>query len=177
MAKPSVECGREATAIARCKIAGTAAVSRPALHRGFASASMDLRSKFNELKTKGKKALVLYVTAGDPALADLPEILAALEEGGADIIEIGIPFSDPIADGPVIQASTQRALEAGVNPKAVLEQVRKTTLNIPIVFMGYYNPILRMGPVAFAKEAKEAGISGTIITDLTPEESNAWTAA
>lgn len=133
-----------------------------------------LSATFEKLRARDEGALVLFVTAGDPDLAQLPEILAALAEGGADIIEVGMPFSDPIADGPVIQASSQRALDRGVTPGAVLEAIHKAQGDVPIVLMGYYNPILRRGLKAFADSATGSGVSGTIISDLTPEEARPW---
>lgn len=122
----------------------------------------------------GRKKLVCFVTAGDPSLEDLPGILSALEEGGADLIEVGLPFSDPIADGPTIQASSQRALDRGVTPGAVLDSLAGCKVRVPIILMGYYNPILRMGLDEFARRARQAGASGTIVSDLTPEESGPW---
>lgn len=133
-----------------------------------------IEERFDSLKASGEKALVLFVTGGDPELDQLPEILLALQEGGADLIEVGLPFSDPIADGPTIQASSQRALDRGVTPRQVLETLSKVKLDIPIVLMGYLNPILRIGPEAFAELAVAAGASGTIVSDLTPEESDNW---
>lgn len=120
---------------------------------------------------------MLFVTAGDPSLEELPEILTALQDAGADVLEVGVPFSDPIADGPTIQASSQRALDRGVTPRGVLEALRKVELRIPVVLMGYYNPILRLGLRNFAEDAKAAGASGVIVSDLTPEEAGDWTAA
>ena len=136
-----------------------------------------IETAFEGLRARGEKALVLYVTAGDPSLKDLPAIVEALVEGGADIVEVGIPFSDPIADGPTIQASTQRALDRGVTPTAVLETVAEFSGKVPTVLMGYYNPVLRMGLATFAERAGEAGVAGAILTDLTPEESDDWVAA
>lgn len=133
-----------------------------------------LSERFRLLKERGEKALVLFVMAGDPSLDSLPSILGALAEGGADIIEVGIPFSDPIADGPTIQAGGQRALEAGVTPPAVLDALSKVSVHVPVVLMGYYNPILRWGLDRFALAASGAGASGTIVTDLTPEEAGDW---
>jgi tryptophan synthase alpha chain len=138
---------------------------------------MNLSERFGALSAKGEKALVLYVTAGDPPLDQLPAILSALEEGGADVIEVGLPFSDPIADGPTIQASTQRALEAGTTPTAVLEALAQSKVSAPILTMGYYNTILRFGLTEAARKLHEAGVSGTIISDLTPEESDPWVTA
>lgn len=136
-----------------------------------------LAERFEKLKEKGEKALVLFVTAGDPSLDDLPAILRALQEGGADAVEIGIPFSDPIADGPTIQASSQRALDRGVTPTKVLDVLKKAQVDIPLVLMGYLNPILRRGYAEFSTAAVEAGASGVIVSDLTPEESDDWVAA
>ncbi|MFY9234548.1 MAG: tryptophan synthase subunit alpha [Fimbriimonadaceae bacterium] len=137
----------------------------------------ELQDRFRKLSEIGEKALVLFVTAGDPPLDQLPAILACLEEAGADVIELGIPFSDPIADGPTIQASSQRALDRGVTPSAVIESLSKCSVGVPVVLMGYYNPVLRIGLREFAQQAREAGASGTIISDLTPEESEPWVSA
>jgi tryptophan synthase alpha chain len=133
-----------------------------------------LHDRFELLRERGEKALVLFVTAGDPSLEDLPGILETLQEAGADIVEVGIPYSDPIADGPTIQASSQRALDRGVTPLEVLEALRQVQLEIPVVLMGYYNPLLRLGLEPFAQAASEAGVTGTIISDLTPEEAEGW---
>lgn len=138
---------------------------------------MNLKEKFASLESKGEKALVLFVTAGDPSLEDLPAILEALEEGGADVIEVGIPFSDPIADGPTIQASDQRALDRGTTPYGALQALSKASISIPVVLMGYYNPVLRKGLTEFAERAAASGASGAIISDLTPEEAGPWKAA
>ncbi len=138
---------------------------------------MTIADQFASLAQKGEKALVLFVTAGDPALDQLGPIIDALHEGGADIVELGIPFSDPIADGHTIQASSQRALDRGVTPSAVLDALGAVRLQVPVVAMGYYNPILRVGISASALAMSKAGLSGTIISDLTPEESAEWIAA
>jgi tryptophan synthase alpha chain len=135
-----------------------------------------LSATFDALRSKHEKALVLFITAGDPSLEELPEILDALVEGGADVIELGLPFSDPIADGPTIQASSQRALDLGVTPTAVLAKLGECKVPVPIVLMGYFNPILRKGLPEFARDAKAAGASATIVSDLTPEESDGWLA-
>ena len=118
-----------------------------------------------------------FVTAGDPPLEELPAILDALAEGGADVIEVGIPFSDPFGEGPTIQASSQRALDAGATPRAILEAIGKARLRVPTVTMGYYNPILRHGLVRYAEECVAVGVSGTIVSDLVPDEAEAWNAA
>jgi tryptophan synthase alpha chain len=135
-----------------------------------------IRRRFQVLRDKGERALVLFVTAGDPSLDDLPAILGALEEGGADLIEVGIPFSDPIADGPTIQASSQRALERGVTPTAILDVLAGIRLGIPLVAMGYYNTLLRGGLETSADKLARAGVAGTIVSDLTPEEAADWIA-
>jgi tryptophan synthase alpha chain len=135
-----------------------------------------IAGKFAELRAKGEKALVLYVTAGDPDLDQLPGILSALVEGGADLIEIGIPFSDPIADGPTIQAATQRALDRGVNPGLAFQAVATGEVGLPLVAMGYYNSILRPGIANAARLLQHSGFSGSIISDLTPEEAGSWKA-
>lgn len=134
-------------------------------------------SRFARLRAQGEKALVLYVTAGDPTLEALPEILRALEDAGADLLEVGIPFSDPIADGPVIQAASQRALERSTTPQAVLEALVKACVEVPIVLMGYYNTMLRRGLASAALEARQAGVDGFIVCDLIPEEAGDWVSA
>lgn len=115
-----------------------------------------------------------FVTAGDPEISNLPEILLALERGGADIAEVGIPFSDPIADGPTIQASSQRALERGIKLADIFAALQKRTTTLPIVLMGYANTALRHGYDSFAKMAADAGASGVILSDLTPDEASPW---
>lgn len=133
-----------------------------------------LAAHLDALRERGEKALVTFITAGDPSLGDLGTIMRGLEEAGADVIELGIPFSDPIADGPTIQASSQRALDRGVTPTAVLDALAGVSLSIPVVLMGYVNPVLRMGEGVFAQRAQAAGASGALLTDLTPEESGPW---
>lgn len=132
--------------------------------------------KFNNLKAKNQGALICFITAGDPNPDATTRITLELDRAGADIVEIGIPFSDPIADGPSIQASSMRALRQGVNVPKVLDIVRdiRKASDIPIVLMTYYNPILRYGVERFAYDASNAGADGVIITDLTPEESSLW---
>lgn len=136
-----------------------------------------IAAKFSELKERKEKALVVFATAGDPSISDLPMIVSAIQKGGADIIELGVPFSDPIADGPVIQASSQRALDSGTTPRAVVDMLSSCLLKVPVVLMGYYNPILKYGLERFAKDAHIAGASGTIVCDLTPEEASSWVEA
>jgi tryptophan synthase alpha chain len=130
-------------------------------------------AKFTDLKAKGKKAFVSYVMAGDPDFDRSLEIVRGLPSAGVDIIELGLPFTDPMADGPTIQLAGQRALEGGMTLKrtlALAAEFRKDDDTTPIVLMGYYNPIYSMGVPAFLTAAKAAGIDGLIVVDLPPEE-------
>lgn len=119
----------------------------------------------NALRGSGRKALVTYVTAGHPDRARSAALLKGLEEAGADCIELGVPFSDPLADGPVIQRSSQIALEQGMNFDGALEMVRAAGLSVPVVLFSYLNPVLNAGPDALQRAA-DAGVSGILITDL-----------
>jgi tryptophan synthase alpha chain len=127
---------------------------------------------FSELKSKGRKALIAYVTGGFPTLAAMDKAVKELVGAGVDLIEIGIPFSDPIADGPTIQFSSQKALEGGITPARVLDWVKtfRQTSQTPIVLMTYLNPIERMGLNVFARRARTAGVDGVIVPDLIVEE-------
>ncbi|WP_386628197.1 tryptophan synthase subunit alpha [Sulfitobacter geojensis] len=130
-------------------------------------------AKFADLKAQGKKAFVSYIMAGDPDMETSLEIMRGLPAAGVDVIELGLPFTDPMADGPTIQLAGQRALEGGMTLLKTLEMAaafRKDDDTTPIVLMGYYNPIYSMGVETFLKAAKEAGIDGLIIVDLPPEE-------
>lgn len=130
-------------------------------------------AKFAELATAGKKAFVTYVMAGDPDFETSLEIVKGLPGAGVDIIELGIPFTDPMADGPTIQLAGQRALEGGMTLQktlALATEFRKTDDTTPIVLMGYYNPIYSRGVDRFLEDAKAAGIDGLIVVDLPPEE-------
>lgn len=120
-----------------------------------------------------------FVTAGDPFTDDMPALVAAIAQGGADIVELGIPYSDPLADGPSIQASSQRALDKGTTPNSVLQMVRdiRALSFVPLVLMTSYNLVLRYGLARFAQAASEAGADGAILTDLPPEEAAPWKAA
>jgi len=132
-----------------------------------------IERKFSDLKKREEKALVAYLTAGDPNLEKTKEIILGLDAAGADVLEIGVPFSDPTADGPIIQAASRRALENGATLSNILdmiESVRKFS-DIPIVLFGYYNPILIYGNEGFAKRAKASGVDGILVVDLPPEES------
>ena len=129
--------------------------------------------KFADLKAQGKKAFVAYVMAGDPDFDTALDLVRGLPEAGVDVIELGLPFTDPMADGPTIQLAGQRALESGMTLDRSLELARKfreTDGDTPIVMMGYYNPIYSRGVDTFLKQANEAGIDGLIIVDLPPEE-------
>lgn len=128
---------------------------------------------FDALKKQGKTGLVTFITAGDPGPELTVPLLHALVEGGADVLELGIPFSDPMAEGPVIQRACERALAFGIGMKDVLGYVRafrEKNQHTPIVLMGYANPIERMGPSEFIRQAKEAGADGAIVVDYPPEE-------
>lgn len=130
-------------------------------------------AKFAALKEEGRSALVTFITAGDPNYDTSLDVLKSLPGAGADIIEIGVPFTDPAADGPAIQAAGLRALKGGMSVKKCLQMVRefrKTDSTTPIVLMGYYNPIFIYGVEAFAKDAAEAGVDGLITVDIPPEE-------
>jgi tryptophan synthase alpha chain len=136
-----------------------------------------IASKFNELKRKNQKALICYVVAGYPDIITSERIITSLINGGADIIEIGIPFSDPIADGSTIQDAIQNSLIAGTTPDMCLElasRIRKTFPNIPLIIMTYSNILYRKGYIQFAKKAKESGIDGFIIPDIPIEESKEY---
>jgi len=129
--------------------------------------------RFAELRASGELGIVAYITAGDPSLDATHKFVLALAEAGADVIELGVPFSDPLADGPTIQRASQRALESGTNLRGVIDLVRRIreTSQVPVVLFSYYNPILQMGLEKFAAAAQNAGADGVLITDLTPEES------
>jgi tryptophan synthase alpha chain len=131
-----------------------------------------LADRFAALRARGEKALIPFVTAGDPSLAVTEEILPALAQAGADVIELGVPFSDPMAEGPTIQRSSERALAAGASLRKVLQLVAdmRPRIDVPLVLMGYANNFLAMGEGAFADAAARAGVDGVIAVDLPPEE-------
>src|SRR6266540_2355685 len=131
-----------------------------------------IAKKFAELRKLDQKALVTFITAGDPDLDTTRAMIAELEKGGADLIELGMPFSDPMADGPTIQKSSERALASGTTLSTILKTVQDVRLvsNIPIILMGYYNPIFIYGLERFAADAAAAGVDGVLIVDLPPEE-------
>ena len=128
--------------------------------------------RFDELRRKGHMGLVAFVTAGDPSIEATESLVLAMAEAGADVIELGIPFSDPVADGPAIQRSSERALHAGTTLARVLhlvESIRRKS-DVALVLFSYYNPVLQMGLESFAERASAAGVDGVLIVDLTPEE-------
>ncbi|MFA5038421.1 MAG: tryptophan synthase subunit alpha [Candidatus Omnitrophota bacterium] len=131
-----------------------------------------IESVFRKLKKQGRKALIPFVTAGYPDLGATEELVLAMERAGADLIELGIPFSDPVADGPVIQMSSFEALKTGTTLKKILDSVRRLRrkTQIPLLAMTYFNPVLQYGPDRFISQASRAGLDGVIIPDLPPEE-------
>lgn len=131
-----------------------------------------IQEVFTNLKKENKAAFIPYITAGDPSLEKTGEMIFTLARNGADIIELGVPFSDPIADGPTIQRGSERALRAKTTLLKIIELVKgiKEEVKVPLVLMSYYNPILKFGLKRFASKAREAGIAGVIIPDLPPEE-------
>jgi tryptophan synthase alpha chain len=128
--------------------------------------------RFADLRRGGEMGLVAYITAGDPSLAATEPFVLALANAGADVIELGVPFSDPVADGPVIQRASERALRGGTTLGGVLSLVKslRAKTEVPLVLFSYFNPVLQMGLEKFADAAKAAGADGVLITDLTPEE-------
>ena len=138
------------------------------------SNSTRISRRFAALRESGELGIVAYITAGDPSLDATLKFVLALAEAGTDVIELGIPFSDPLADGPTIQRASERALKCGTTLSQVIGlvgEIRKSS-EVPIVLFGYYNPVLQMGLEKFASDAAAAGADGVLITDLTPEESD-----
>lgn len=131
-----------------------------------------IEQKFAALKWEGRKALVVYITAGDPNMRTTAALIPTLEAAGVDVLEIGVPFSDPTADGPAIQAASQRALKGGATLAKILAMIAalRPATGVPIVLFGYYNPILSYGPERFAADAAAAGVDGILVVDLPPEE-------
>lgn len=131
-----------------------------------------IEDRFTQLRAAKKTGLVTYVTAGDPDLTRSAEIIKRLDQAGADVLEIGVPFSDPLADGPVIQRATERALASGVTLTGVLGMLKtvRPSISAPIVIFSYANPILRMGLDEFVTEARAAGVDGVLTLDMPPEE-------
>lgn len=138
-----------------------------------------IQDRFHDLRERGAKGLVVYLTAGDPSLEDTGKLLSALDRGGADLIELGVPFSDPLADGPVIQRASERALKAGTTLKKILGALPhwRETVHVPMILFSYYNPVLRYGLEEFARDAARAGADGALVVDMTPEESGQYVRA
>jgi len=138
--------------------------------------SSRISKRFAELRASGELGIVAYITAGDPSLDATLKFVLALAEAGADVIELGVPFSDPLADGPTIQRASERALKAGTTLAGVLDLVRqiRQSSQVPLVLFSYYNPILQMGLEKFASSSAIAGADGVLATDLTPEESEEY---
>ncbi|RPI33386.1 MAG: tryptophan synthase subunit alpha [Nitrospiraceae bacterium] len=136
--------------------------------------SSRIAKKFKDILRKNSKAFIPYIMAGDPGLQRTKELIRILEDCGADIIELGVPFSDPLADGPTIQKAAQRALDEGVTLKKVIEFVAELRLisQIPIILMTYYNPVFKYGEERFARDAAAAGVDGMIVPDLPPDEAD-----
>ncbi len=134
-----------------------------------------IASLFQNCRTRKRAAFIAYITAGDPSLEQTPDLVEALEQGGADLIELGVPFSDPIADGPVIQRASERALRAGSSLPRLLDTVHaiRQRSQIPLLLFSYLNPLLRYGFERLAKDASQAGIDGVLLTDLSVEEAEA----
>src|SRR5580692_13206733 len=139
-----------------------------------------ISKRFAQLRESRELGLIAYITAGDPSLEATYNFVVALAEAGADIIELGVPFSDPLADGPTIQRASERALQAGASLSGVLELARRirkpgsAASEVPLVLFTYFNPLLQMGVEKFADAAAQAGADGVLVTDLTPEESEAY---
>ncbi|WP_347488586.1 tryptophan synthase subunit alpha [Desulfoscipio sp. XC116] len=139
------------------------------------SSGSRIENKLKDVPARGDKGLIAYITAGDPNLDATVELALAMGEAGADVLELGVPFSDPVADGPVIQAASQRALAGGVTVRGIIgavEQIRQHS-DVPLVLMTYYNPVYQYGLERFAADVAEAGGDGLILPDLPPEESGA----
>jgi tryptophan synthase alpha chain len=138
------------------------------------SNSTRISKRFAALRESGELGIVAYITAGDPSLDATHKFVLALADAGADVIELGIPFSDPLADGPTIQRASERALKTGTTLAQVIDLVReiRKSSEVPIVLFSYYNPVLQLGLEKFASTAAAAGADGVLITDLTPEESD-----
>jgi len=136
-------------------------------------------ARFARRRAEGRPAFVAFLTAGDPSLDRTCEVAVELDRAGADVLELGVPFSDPLADGPVIQRASERALARGVTLPKVLEAVKRIRERsaLPLLLFSYYNPLLQHGLERLAREAREAGVDGVLVTDLPPEEAGEWVAA
>jgi tryptophan synthase alpha chain len=136
-----------------------------------------IREKFRELKRSGRGGFIPFITVGDPDLVTTERLLIELAKAGADIIELGVPFSDPVADGEVIQRASERALRNGVTVHDALTCAKSVRqhIDVPLVLFSYFNPLLQFGQEHLAAEASQAGIDGVLVTDLIPEEAESWT--
>jgi tryptophan synthase alpha chain len=146
------------------------------MNKATTTTTTRITRRFDELRRTGELGLVAYLTAGDPTLEATERIVLALAEAGADVIELGVPFSDPLADGPTIQRSSERALRSGTTLARVLGLVKRLRpkTEVPLMLFSYFNPVLQMGLEAFADAAAAAGADGVLITDLTPEEAGTY---
>jgi tryptophan synthase alpha chain len=135
-----------------------------------------IADRFRGLRARGAKGLIVYLTAGDPDLDATGDLLLALEQAGVDVIELGVPFSDPLADGPVIQRASERALRAGTTLRKILERFPswRKTVQAPIILFSYFNPLLQFGLEKFAAAAAEVGVDGALVVDLIPEEAETY---
>ena len=138
-----------------------------------------IEARFRDLRERRAKGLVVYLTAGDPSLEATGELLGAIDRAGADVIELGVPFSDPLADGPVIQRASERALKAGATLRKIMERLAswRESVRAPIILFSYYNPVLQYGLEKFARHAAVYGATGALIVDVTPEEAGQYVAA
>lgn len=138
-----------------------------------------IEARFRELRERRAKGLVVYLTAGDPTLEATGGLLAAIDRAGADVIELGVPFSDPLADGPVIQRASERALKGGATLRKILDRLPRwrERARAPLVLFSYYNPVLQFGLEKFARAANQAGADGALVVDLTPEEAESYWSA
>jgi len=138
-----------------------------------------IEARFRDLRARGAKGLVVYLTAGDPSLEATGSLLAAVDRGGADVIELGVPFSDPLADGPVIQRASERALKSGATLRRIIERLPhwRGQVSAPIMLFTYYNPLLQYGLENFARDAAEVGVDGALVVDVTPEEADTYIGA
>jgi tryptophan synthase alpha chain len=148
----------------------------PSRHNMPTVSTSRIEVRFRDLRQHRRRGLVIYLTAGDPSLDATGELIAAVGRGGADVIELGVPFSDPLADGPVIQRASERALKAGTTLREILRLLPRwrERVEAPVILFTYYNPVLRHGLANFARDARAAGADGALIVDLTPEEAGTY---
>lgn len=138
-----------------------------------------IEARFRRLRERNAKGLIVYLPAGDPSLEATGELLAALDRAGIDVIELGVPFSDPLADGPMIQRASERALKSGATLRRILDLLPRwrEAVQAPVILFSYYNPILQYGLEEFARDAAQAGADGALVVDLSPEEANPYVGA